>query len=47
MSNRAVNRKAAKGGLDFYRTPAIATEKLLEVECFEGDIWEPACGDGS
>jgi len=32
---------------DFYPTPAYATEKLLEVEDFPGEIWEPACGDGS
>ena len=32
---------------DFYPTPRIATEKLLEREVFEGDIWEPACGDGA
>jgi len=32
---------------DFYRTPTYATEKLLELEQFEGTIWEPACGDGA
>jgi len=32
---------------DFYRTPEIATEKLLEKESFTGVIWEPACGDGA
>lgn len=32
---------------DFYPTPARATESLLSVEQFEGDIWEPACGDGA
>jgi hypothetical protein len=32
---------------DFYRTPTFATEKLLELEKFEGIIWEPACGDGA
>ncbi|MDX9739542.1 MAG: class I SAM-dependent methyltransferase [Candidatus Dojkabacteria bacterium] len=31
---------------DFYATPEIATEKLLEVEHFEGLILEPACGMG-
>ena len=32
---------------DFYRTGAIAVEKLLAVEKLEGKIWEPACGDGA
>lgn len=32
---------------DFYPTPREATLALLEVEEFEGDIWEPACGDGA
>lgn len=32
---------------DFYPTPPEATRALLNVEKFEGGIWEPACGDGS
>lgn len=32
---------------DFYPTPPVATELLLAAEKFEGDIWEPACGDGA
>lgn len=32
---------------DFYPTPEIATVLLLENEKFEGEIWEPACGDGA
>lgn len=32
---------------DFYPTPADVTEALLSVERFEGEIWEPACGDGA
>lgn len=32
---------------DFYPTPPNATEALLSVEKFSGDIWEPACGDGA
>jgi hypothetical protein len=31
---------------DFYATPEIATEALMKVEKFNGNIWEPACGDG-
>lgn len=32
---------------DWYPTPPEATEALLRVETFDGDILEPACGDGS
>lgn len=32
---------------DFYATPAASTEALLQVEKFQGMIWEPACGDGA
>lgn len=32
---------------DFYATPRSAIEQLLEVEKFDGDVWEPACGDGA
>lgn len=32
---------------DFYPTPEIATVRFLEKEKFSGEIWEPACGDGS
>ena len=31
---------------EFYPTPPEATRALLSVETFDGDIWEPACGDG-
>jgi hypothetical protein len=31
---------------EFYPTPPEATRALLSVEHFDGDIWEPACGDG-
>lgn len=31
---------------DYYATPPIAVEKLLEVESFDHYIWEPACGEG-
>lgn len=31
----------------FYSTPPRATLALLSVEAFEGDIWEPACGNGA
>lgn len=32
---------------DFYPTPPEGTRALLSVEQFDGDIWEPACGDGA
>ena len=38
-ANRAV--------LDFYRTPPEGTRRLMNVEMFPGNVWEPACGDGS
>ena len=31
---------------DFYATPFEATQNLLNVEKFEGDIYEPCCGQG-
>lgn len=31
---------------DYYPTPPHATEALLSVESFDGNIWEPACGSG-
>lgn len=32
---------------DFYPTPREGTLALLSVEQIDGDIWEPACGDGA
>lgn len=40
-------RFADLNGPDFYPTPRWATHALIESEPFDGDIWEPACGDGS
>jgi hypothetical protein len=37
----------AERGLDLYETPEPATRALLEVERFDGPIWEPACGPGA
>lgn len=34
-------------GYDFYKTPKWVTDILLKEEKFEGNIWEPACGDGA
>jgi len=36
-----------RAAFEFYPTPPEATRALLSVESFEGDIWEPACGDGA
>ena len=32
---------------DFYPTPLVAIEALLDHASCDGDIWEPACGDGA
>ena len=40
-------RFADLDGPDFFPTPAWATHALISNERFEGEIWEPACGDGS
>ena len=32
---------------DFYATPPIAVESLLQVESFSGKILEPCCGNGA
>ena len=31
---------------DYYATPTNATEALLDVESFDGNIYEPCCGEG-
>lgn len=31
---------------EFYPTPPEAVRALLSVEQFDGQVWEPACGDG-
>lgn len=40
-------RFADLDGPDFYPTPAWATYALIDNECFQGEIWECACGDGA
>lgn len=32
---------------DFYPTPTIAVEKLINYAEFDGPVWEPACGNGA
>lgn len=44
----AINSRYPKrAAYEFYPTPPEATRALMSVESFEGDIWEPACGDGA
>lgn len=45
-TNKGMNNGVERPELDFYPTPRRGTSALLEVETFEGDIWECACGDG-
>jgi hypothetical protein len=42
-----LKRFADLDGPDFFPTPAWATYALIDNEPFEGEIWEPACGDGA
>ena len=42
-----IKRFADLDGPDFFPTPAWATHALIDNEEFHGEIWEPACGDGS
>ncbi|MFT8656827.1 MAG: NAD(P)-dependent oxidoreductase [Acetobacter papayae] len=42
-----LKRYADLNGPDFYPTPAWATHALIENEQFDGEIWEPACGNGA
>jgi hypothetical protein len=42
-----LKRFADLEGPDFFPTPDWATFALVDNEKFEGQIWEPACGDGS
>src|SRR3954465_7166975 len=41
-----LKRFADLDGPDFFPTPEWATEALMDNERFEGEIWDPACGDG-
>lgn len=42
-----LKRFADLEGPDYFPTPEWATHALVANEEFEGDIWEPACGDGA
>ena len=40
------NLRGDREANDFYATSRSVIEALLKVEKFEGDIWEPCCGEG-
>jgi hypothetical protein len=40
-------RGFARAKHDYYPTAPKLTRALLEVESFDGGIWEPACGNGA
>lgn len=42
-----LKRFADLNGPDFFPTPDWATYALIDNEPFVGEIWEPACGDGT
>lgn len=42
-----LKRFADLEGPDYFPTPEWATHALIDNERFEGEIWEPACGDGA
>ena len=42
-----LKRVADQDGPDFFPTPPWATFALIDIEKFDGDIWECACGDGA
>lgn len=47
MNSITNRRKVDLNGPDFYPTPTWATVALLDKEKFDGEITEPACGDGA
>jgi hypothetical protein len=42
-----LKRFADLDGPDYFPTPKWATHALIDNESFEGEIWEPACGNGA
>lgn len=44
--SRAHNRVEPADSENYFPTPSSGTRALLEVERFDGPIWEPACGEG-
>jgi len=46
MKTIGFNMRGDRQKDDYYATPSKATDALLSVESFEGDIFEPCCGEG-
>jgi hypothetical protein len=46
-SSSIVGTSKGRSAHDFYPTPPLATESLLEKEQFSGTVFEPACGEGA
>lgn len=46
-ANAATFSPADRSPGDFYATPQSAIDQLLDVERFDGPVWEPACGHGA
>ena len=46
MLTHGFNKRGDRQKDDFYATPPEATQKLLDVEKFDGKIYEPCCGQG-
>ena len=46
MKTIGFNMRGDRQKDDFYATPSEATDALLSVETFDGDIFEPCCGEG-
>ncbi|HPG03921.1 MAG TPA: hypothetical protein P5256_00275 [Beijerinckiaceae bacterium] len=46
INDPSAEERIARDPDDWYPTPAYCPLALLEHETFEGDIWDPCCGDG-
>lgn len=44
--NASSHSKGEREQNDYYATPPKAVEQLLELETFQNNIWECACGEG-
>lgn len=47
VASVGVGPRKQAAGLDFYSTPAWATQALLNAEMVQGEVWEPCCGSGA
>lgn len=46
QANAGMQFRTTVGGVDFFPTEPRFVDALLAHEPFEGEIWEPACGEG-